>query len=181
MCFQNLKILTLQKIKRWWFENKLKSTNFKHTTGQSKMQIAILLPYKDEAEMTLLQRYLEKHHSKMADVSMLIYKPIKSETAIPNTYFLNEILWHGIPQSAEVTKFLSKEYDLFYNLVESNFEMHQEFIIKKMAAKTRVGLNHEGYEPYFDLMLDIKSHDLMSQMRQIDMMMNTLKLKKYNE
>ena len=149
---------------------------------EDAQSIGILFDATEGDQRNIVLDYAKKLKEAGKKVQLLGFvKTKQKDLSLPFKFFTwREVNWKMIPQSSEISKFLSNQFDILINLylpaLEKKAEKNQpiEYISALSKANLRVGPFSQNTNS-FDLIIDVPvGEDLKHLIKQIDFFLNRI-------
>ena len=151
----------LTHIKRWSYNKKLQERINSIRTQDDGLfnmgkRIGILYEIESLDDHTTIHELKQQLKADGRIVKTLSYIDQKIDVAslAQKTFSKKEIKWNGIPDSAYVEEFLNWEKDLLICPLKNMRDCYS-YIIQLSSARLKVGLNCDGAEDLYDLIIDM--------------------------
>ena len=148
--------------------------------GQSR-SVAILFRVDSEHKHSIVKNYVkhlkeEEGIRRVLAIGMVEAKELP-EYLKPTVDFdyltFKDVNFYHVPTGNTVRNFKDEEFDLLIDLERENV-IPLKYLLNWGKAKMKVGFHVEENEPFYDLMMDVKTHDLVDYIGQLNYYLSIL-------
>ncbi|MFW6019733.1 MAG: DUF6913 domain-containing protein [Bacteroidales bacterium] len=175
-------------IKTWLWKRRLqkdeKQVNRKLATVtlDGAKHIGLVVYLYDEEQLKTIEDYVHNLKGRGKDIYLIVFTPGKEAPnyCMPKLYldFVTKkmVNWFSIPYGKAIKSFQQNHFDI---VIDLSLEHHKEilYLMATSRASMRVGLYHEAWTKYYDLMLSKKVNqkpDLKRYISELEKYLNQI-------
>ncbi len=160
----------IQKLRKWWLNRTPFINISSHRSKNSdRGRIAILYTIHSSSDELEIQSIAHKKEKEGYKVSTLWITP-KKDSSEENILGKKDINWLEKPIGGKIESFLKSPYEVIYCL-SSEFCITEEYILRSINAKIKVGIHSTKNLKYLDICTDTSSTSMKEIVRQLDQLL----------